>query len=179
LALNTYSAQGQFGGTATLVLTTTEQVTPFTAITQSTDIAQFEIGVNTVTIKSAGTYSFLSTIVFEDNVNAGLVGTVTFNLRDTTTNALYYTQSTGIEITGFNRDSIAFNSLMVMPAGGTYPLTFDINVGISGPAGIASDYSIVEVSSIISKQGGSILTGSDIITLINATPSYTLDMGGI
>ena len=153
LALNTANAQGQFGGTSTIALSSTEQVLPFSVITQSTDTTAFEIGSNTGTIKEAGSYSFISTVVFEDTGANGAVGTITFNLRDTTTNDVYYTQSTTVEISGADRDTVPFNSLIVIPDTMTLPITIDINVSCN-----ITGYSIVGFNSLLSQAGGSVQT---------------------
>jgi hypothetical protein len=153
LELNTANAQGQFGGAYAIALTSVEQVLPFSVITQSTDTTAFEIGTNTGTIKEAGSYNFISTVVFEDTGANGAVGTVTFNLRDTTTNSIYYTQSTTIEISAFDRDTIPFNSLMVIPDTMTLPITIDINASCN-----ITGYSIVGFNSLLSQAGGSVQT---------------------
>ena len=129
LALQSNSAQGEFGASGlALNLSSTEQVMPFTAITQSTDTTVFEIGTSTGTVKEAGNYTFISTVEVEDAGADGAVGTLTFNLRDTTTNQVYYTQTETVEISNNDRETIPFNSLMVIPDGMTLPATIDINV---------------------------------------------------
>lgn len=153
LALQTSTAQGQFGSTSTVVVNNTEKVLPFNVITQSTDTSIFEITNGTGIIKEAGTYSFISTVDFEDIGANGDVATITFNLRDTTTNAIYYSQVRTIEVSNFDREAIPFNSLMVVPDTMTFPITIDINV-VSDIAG----YNIVGFNSIISTSGGNIAT---------------------
>lgn len=153
LALQTSTAQGQFGGTSTVVVDSTEKVLPFNVITQSTNTSIFEITNGTGIIKEAGSYNFISTVVFEDIGANGAVGTVTFNLRDTTTNTIYYTQSTTIEISDFDRETIPFNSLMVIPDTMSFPLTIDINVSCN-----ISGYSIVGFNSLLTQAGGSVQT---------------------
>ena len=129
LTLSSTSAQGEFGASnLTLNLSTSEQGLPFNIVTQSTNTDVFEIGNNTGTIKEAGTYSFISTVEIEDIGANGDVATVTFSLRDTTTNTIYYTQSETIEISNYDRETIPFNSLMVVPDTLTFPVTIDINV---------------------------------------------------
>lgn len=153
LALNTANAQGQFGGTSTVTLSSTEQVVPFSVITQSTDTTAFEIGTNTVIVKEEGSYSFISTVTFEDTGANGAVGTVTFNLRDTTTNASYYTQVETVEISSFDRDTVPFNSLMVIPDTVVLPITIDISVSCN-----ITGYSIVGFNSLLAQAGGSVQT---------------------
>jgi hypothetical protein len=153
LALQTSTAQGQFGGTSTVVVNSTEKVLPFNVITQSTNTSIFEITNGTGIIKEAGTYSFISVVDFEDVGADGDVATVTFNLRDTTTNDIYYSQVRTIELSNFDRETIPFNSLMVVPDTMTFPITIDINV-VSDIAG----YNIVGFNSIISRDGGDIAT---------------------
>lgn len=153
LALQTSNAQGQFGGTSTVVVNSTEKVLPFNIITQSTDTSIFEITNGTGIIKEAGTYSFISTVDFEDIGANGDVATVTFNLRDTTTNEIYYSQIRTIEVSNFDRETVPFNSLMVVPDTMIFPITIDINV-VSDIAG----YNIIGFNSIISTSGGNIAT---------------------
>jgi hypothetical protein len=146
LTLSSTSAQGEFGiNGLTLDIGTTEQVLPFNVITQSTNTDVFEITNGTGIVKEAGTYSFISTVEIEDVGADGDVATLTFNLRDTTTNDVYYTQSATVEISGFDRDAIPFNSLMVIPDTLTLPVEVDINVVCS-----QSGYRVVGFKSVIS-----------------------------
>lgn len=153
LNLQTSNAQGQFASTSTISLSTIEQVMPFNVVTQSTDTNIFEITNGTGIVKQAGTYSFISTVDFEDVGANGDVATVTFNLRDTTTNQIYYTQSRTIEISNFDRETIPFNSLLVIPDTMTFPIEIDINVVCT-----QTGYNIVGFNSITSSQGGAIAT---------------------
>jgi hypothetical protein len=146
LTLTSSSAQGEFGVNGlTLNINTTERVMPFNVITQSTNTDVFEITNGTGIIKEAGTYSFISTVEIEDIGADGDVATVTFNLRDTSTNAVYYTQSETVEISNFDRETIPFNSLMVIPDTMTLPVEIDINVVCS-----QSGYRVTGFKSIVS-----------------------------
>jgi hypothetical protein len=163
LALTSTSAQGEFGGGAiNLPLSTTEQVMPFTVVTQSTNTDVFEIGNSTGTIKQAGTYSFISTVEVEDVGANGDVATITFNLRDTTTNEIYYSQSETVEIGGYDRETIPFNSLMVIPEGIALPVTIDINA-----VATQGGYRIVGFKSVISAQSANASITREHNTLVN------------
>lgn len=153
LNLQSSSAQGSFESTSTINLSTTEQVIPFTIKTQSTNTDIFEITNGTGIVKQAGTYSFISTVEFEDVGADGDVATITFNLRDTTTNDIYYTQSSTIEISNFDRETIPFNSLMTVPDTLTFPIEIDINIVCS-----QTGYNMVGFKSIVSSGGGDIMT---------------------
>lgn len=184
LALKSTSAQGEFGiNGIQLNLSTTEQVMPFNAITQSTNTDVFQIATNTGTVKEPGIYSFISTVEVEDTGADGSVGTLTFNLRDTTTNEIYYTQSATVEISNNDRETIPFNSLMVIPDTMTLPVTIDINV-VSNISG----YRIVGFKSILSANTSSAsittehnelvnrdATGSHPASAITNTPSGSLE----
>lgn len=173
LGLSTSTAQGQLGQNVDTVLTTSEQVLPFVAITQSTDTGKFSIGTNDITIYEAGTYNFISTVTFEDSGANGSVGTVVFNLRDTANNTLYYTQSTTVEISNFDRDTVPFNSLVVIPDTITFPVTIDINVSCN-----VVGYTVNGLSSVLSLQGGSVQTISTIANSLD-TVDFNIDLGGI
>lgn len=167
LALKSTSAQGEFGiNGIQLNLSTTEQVMPFNVITQSTNTDVFQIGTSIGTVKEPGTYSFISTVEVEDTGADGAVGTLTFNLRDTTTNTIYYTQSSTIEVSNNDRETIPFNSLMVIPDTMTLPVTIDINV-VSNISG----YRIVGFKSILSASTNSASITTEHNELVNRDAS--------
>lgn len=174
LHMSSSKAKAQFGSLSVLELSTTEQVLPFTASTQSTNTSVFEVGSSSITIKQAGTYNFLSTVSFEETTASGAVRNVTFNLRQTSDNALLYSQTASVEISDGNRDVIPFNSLMQVTA---VPVTFDINVIASG-----TGYRIVGFNSILAAEGDSL--NSNVLSVAGKTGLVTLvktdvDLGNV
>lgn len=144
LALAKSNATGSFGATGlTLNMTSTEQTLPFTVRQQSTNIDKFELDTNEVTIKATGNYTFLSTVTFEDAGANGAVGTVTFRVRDA--GVTYYTQTTTVEISGSDRDTVPFNSLLVVTSG--VPITAYITVSCN-----ITGYRIVGFDSVLASE---------------------------
>lgn len=163
LAITSNSAIGEFGADGlTLNLSTTEQVVPFNIVTQSTNTDVVEITNGTGIVKEAGTYTFISTVELEDIGANGDVATITFNLRNTTTNEIYYSQDETIEISNFDRETIPFNSLMIIPDSLTFPVEIDINVVCS-----QTGYRLTEFKSVVSAATSSATITTDHNTLIN------------
>jgi len=144
---NTY---GAFGTTdIDLSVTSTPKVLPFSIITQSSNTDRFEINAdNTITAKVSGTYVFTSTINVEDTGGNGSVVPLTFRITDGT--SVWYTEVVEVEISGYDRDTIAVNSLVVLPPEATVPANAYITV--SCPLADSGDYTIVGFHSILSTE---------------------------
>ncbi len=165
IALAKSNATGSFGATGlALNLSGSETILPFTVTQQSTNVDKFELGTNDITIKSTGNYTFLSTVVFEDNGANGSVGTVTFRVRDAGT--VYYMQTATVEISGYDRDTVPFNSLLVVPSG--IPITAYITASCN-----VSGYRIAGFESVLAseKAAGELSSMADHIAV---TPSGNL-----
>lgn len=150
LQLAKSNASGSFGSTTmALSVTNTPQIMPFSVITQSTNTDRFVINAdNTITAKTAGTYTFTSTLNIEDTGGNGVVVPLTFTITDGTTT--WYSQVVNVEISGFDRSMIAVNSLVVLPAEATVPATAYITV--SCPLANNGDYSIVGFNAILATE---------------------------
>lgn len=151
LNLSKSTAKGQFGddGTMRVELNGTYQALPVVVKVQSTDTSKFEINPDgSITVYEPGEYSFISTVTFEDMGADGDIGGVTFQIMDTTDDTVYYSESTSIEIGGYDRETIPFNSLVIAPDTLTYPVTANIRAKVTGVS--AGDYDIIGLNSVIS-----------------------------
>ena len=152
------NAQGQFGNASmNLTLSTSVQQVSFSVLTQSTNTGSFTVNANnTITISAAGTYNFVSNVIFQNLGTGGINDDVTFTVVDSTTNAVYYTQpAVGVKTGASNNVTLSFNSLMTVT---TVPVTVKINVQSTG-----ADYKIVSLNSILSIQSSASLTVANLL----------------
>lgn len=150
LQLAKSNTHGAFGTTGiSLSVTSTPKVLPFSVITQSSNTDRFEINNdNTITAKVSGTYVFTSTINVEDTGGNGSVVPLTFNITDGT--SVWHTEVVEVEISGYDRDTIAVNSLVILPPEAAVPANAYITV--SCPPADNGDYTIVGFHSILSTE---------------------------
>ncbi len=152
------NAQGQFGNASmSLTLSTSAQQVPFSVLTQSTNTGIFTVNANnTITISTAGTYNFVSNVIFQNLGTGGINDNVTFTVVDSTTNAVYYTQpAVSVKTGASNNVTLSFNSLITVT---TVPVTVKINVQSTG-----ADYKIVSLNSILSIQSSASLTVANLL----------------
>ena len=144
---NTY---GVFGTpTMSVSVTNVPKILPFSIATQSTNQDRFVINAdNTITAKVTGIYTFTSTLNIEDTGANGSVVALTFKITDGTTT--WHTQVVNVEISGFDRDVIPVNSLVLIEEGAPLPATAHITVEC--PIGANGDYTIVGFQSILSTE---------------------------